>query len=63
MKNKKCKNDATHRYTWPGKDEAVACETHINGIRAIASAIGMRLQTIPLSEEDRKIGLKCSSSD
>ncbi len=59
----KCKNKAKFRYTWPGRDESVCCESHAVGIKAVANAIGLHLQIIPLSENDLKHGLTCSSEE
>ncbi len=55
-----CDNQARYRFTWPGKDEAVICEDHVGRLRGLASAIGLHLQVIPLSEEDLKTGLTCN---
>lgn len=45
---KGCNQEATHRYTWPGKDESYACEKCVLKLHAIADAMGMYLQIIPL---------------
>lgn len=58
-----CDNSAEYRYTWPGKDEALICEDHVGKLREIASAIGLHLQIIPLSEEDREIGFNCMQKE
>jgi len=50
---KKCGNRAFYRYTWPGRDESYICTEHVNGLRALADAIGMYLQVIPLSHEEQ----------
>jgi hypothetical protein len=44
-----CFEAATHRFTWPGKDECYFCATHANAAQRVASAIGMHLQLIPLA--------------
>jgi hypothetical protein len=44
----RCINDACYRYTWPGQNEAVICETCAVKLRAIANAMGLPLQVIPL---------------
>ena len=59
----KCTKTAKYRYTWPGKDEAVCCGKHGSGIQAVSEAIGSHMQMIPLSENDLKIGLECTSQD
>ena len=51
-KQEGCKEKATFRYTWPGKDEAGACDEHAPQLAALANAIGMRLQLIPLPVEE-----------
>jgi hypothetical protein len=46
-----CDNLAKYRYTWPGQDEALICEEHVGKLRGVASALGLYLQIISLSEE------------
>ena len=46
-----CDKPAAYRYTWPGKDEKGTCEEHGLQLLALANAIGMHLQLIPLEEE------------
>jgi len=58
-----CDNPARYRFTWPGKDEAVICDEHVDKLRSVASAIGLPLQIIPLSEQDLKLGLICCQKD
>jgi len=40
-----------YRFTWPGQDEAAICGAHVLHIRRIASAMGLHVQTIPLTPE------------
>lgn len=47
-KQHECKNEASYRYTWPGKDESVICEAHVGKLRSVAAAMGMYLQVLPL---------------
>ena len=54
-----CDNPAKYRFTWPGNDEAVICEKCVNQLRGVASAMGLHLQIIPLSELVLKLGLTC----
>ena len=56
---KTCKNPARYRYTWPGDDESLICEKHVAKLAAVAEAMGLYLQIIPLSEEDLKMELNC----
>lgn len=56
----KCDNEAAYRFTWPGEDESLICEKHVPKLQDVASAIGLALQIIPLSENDRLIGLTCN---
>ena len=60
-KENKCKNPAFFRYTWPGKDESLACVIHAQDIKIVADAIGLHLQSIELSKEDLLKGLTCES--
>lgn len=48
---KGCSSPAAYRYTWPGTDEAGICEAHAEKAKAIASAMGLHLQMIPLEPE------------
>lgn len=48
----KCDKKATHRFTWPGRDESFICGEHLPKLQGVASAIGMSLQTIPLHESE-----------
>lgn len=50
--SKKCGEPAVFRYTWPGKEEAVVCTDCADKVRAIANAIGMFQQLIPLTPKD-----------
>jgi len=43
-----CGNLGAFRFTWPGEDEAEICVIHAPGILAVAKAIGMHLQLIPI---------------
>ena len=54
-----CDNPARYRFTWPGQDEALICEDHVDRLFSIAAGIGLRLQIIPLSEKDLEMGLIC----
>ena len=46
-----CGKDAAYRYTWPGRDEAFICEDHSGKLRAVANAMGLPLQMIPVKPE------------
>ena len=46
-----CGQDAIYRYTWPGRDEAFICEKHSKKLRAVADAMGLHLQLIPVLPE------------
>lgn len=49
-----CDEPAVYRYTWPGRDEAGACETHTTMALSIAAAMGLHLQMIPLEPAPRR---------
>lgn len=58
-----CPCVATHRYTWPGRDEAFVCKEHADMVRTVAAAMGLTLQLIELDlpelelpDENRTIG-------
>lgn len=44
-----CGRPAAYRYTWPGRDEDVICEEHSGQLRAVAVAMGLHLQLIPVA--------------
>ncbi len=50
-----CNKPARYKYTWPGKDENVICESCGLKLQAVASAVGMHLQMRQLDE----INLTC----
>ena len=58
-----CDNPARYRFTWPGQDESVICEDHVDKLLSIAAGIGLYLQIIPLSEKDLEMGLICNQKD
>ena len=53
-RQKDCRAYANYRYTWPGRDESYVCEPHAAKVRAVAGAIGMHLQLIPLGDADHR---------
>ena len=48
----KCEQQAAYRYTWPGHDESYICEEHSKKLLAVAGAMGMYIQLIPLDADD-----------
>jgi len=54
-----CDKLAEYRFTWPGQDEALICGGHVGALRKIASAMGLHLQVIPLSEKELMAVPKC----
>lgn len=44
MDNVKCGHTAALRYTWPGRDEAYACNCCAVRIKRVADAMGFHLQ-------------------
>jgi hypothetical protein len=49
---KGCENPAAFRFTWPGKDEAGICAIHAVKMQGITRAMGLYVQTIPLTVDD-----------
>lgn len=47
-----CRNYASDRYTWPGKDEAAICQSCAGKLRGVANAIGLHVQLIPLTDAE-----------
>lgn len=49
---KSCDRDAVARYTWPGRDETGICAEHVGKLRAVAEAMGLPLQIIPIMKKE-----------
>lgn len=61
-----CIRQPSYRYTWPGRDEAGICESHVGKLRSVAAAMGLPLQIIPLNACPAEIeggAMKPPSSD
>ena len=48
----KCPNRASHRFTWPGREESFVCMGHSDKVRNIADAMGFLCQLHPIHESD-----------
>ena len=59
MSDNKCGSPAMYRYTWPGKDESLACVLCAIKLQKIAHAIGLQLHMIKLNQEDMLNGSTC----
>lgn len=46
---KGCDSLGLFRFTWPGKDEAYICGEHVHLLSAVAGAMGLHVQIIPVS--------------
>ena len=47
-----CGGVGNFRYTWPGRDEAWVCLLCVQKLQAVAAAIGIHVQFIPLTVDD-----------
>jgi hypothetical protein len=47
-----CEFRPVFRYTWPGRDEAGVCGVHAVRLAAVAAAMGLHLQLIPLDDAE-----------
>ena len=47
-----CGNPATHRFTWPGREESFICQEHLPKLQGVCSAMGMYCQFNPVHESD-----------
>lgn len=56
-----CGKPAVYRYTWPGRNEALICEKHAGGLRAIASAMGLYIQLIPVPADSGECAQKVAA--
>ena len=45
-----CQEYAVFRYTWPGRGESFICLQHSLAMIAIAKAMGLYVQLVPLAE-------------
>ncbi len=48
----RCGELANIRYTWPGKDEVIACVNCAQKAANVANAIGLHLQLVPVTSRD-----------
>jgi hypothetical protein len=39
-----CRNEGTHRFTWPGRDEAVICDACLPKLKQVVAGLDMHLQ-------------------
>ena len=49
-----CENRAFFRFTWPGRDESFICSGHSAKLRAVADAIALSLELIPLERAEHQ---------
>lgn len=52
MSDSKCENVAAYRYTWPGSNERLICESCSQKLRAIANAMGLYVQLIEVDVDE-----------
>ena len=45
-----CGEKASHRFTWPGENEAGICKEHVDKLINTAAALGFPLRVIPLGD-------------
>lgn len=50
--SEQCKNQATLRFTWPGRDESYICNSCADKADAVAQAMGLHLQFLPVGAEE-----------
>lgn len=50
-----CTEKAGYRFTWPGKDESFICEKHVSKLKAVANAMGLYVQVVPLEESSQEV--------
>lgn len=51
-----CGNPGAYRYTWPGKNESVVCEEHLEKLKRVAYAMGVYIQLIPIPQRPEPKG-------
>ncbi len=51
-----CSSYAAVRFTWPGREESAVCAEHAVQLSGVASAIGLRLQLVPISVDEHLAG-------
>lgn len=47
-----CDEPAAWTFTWPGKDRAGICDKHKPKLCAIANAMGLYIQVLPIAERE-----------
>jgi len=47
-----CDNKCVGLYTWPGQNQSGICDNHLIKLKAVAQAMGMFLQIIPMDDND-----------
>ena len=50
----KCNKLGEYRFTWPGSNESFICCDHVGQLKAVANAIGLSLQIIPIENDIEK---------
>lgn len=60
--NKGCHELPLFRYTWPGRDEQAICVRHSLRLAAVAGAMGLPIQLVPLTPEEQRT-MSCSQED
>jgi len=58
-KEKRCTNPADFMFSWPGQAPSFICNEHVPKLRAIASAMGFKIEIIQIFKADKDMGIKC----
>ena len=51
-----CDDDATFKFTWPGRDQAAVCATCALTVRGVANAMGLHVQFLVIDGEEHFAG-------
>jgi len=58
-KGTKCQTLADFMFSWPGQAPSFICNEHVPKLRAVANAMGMKIEIIQISKADKDMGIKC----
>lgn len=55
-----CQNLADFMFSWPGQGPSFICNEHVPKLRAVANAMGLKIEIIQISKPGKDMGIKCS---
>lgn len=52
MSEVQCQNTGTHKFIWPGREEAYICTEHLQKLLSISQAMGISVPVRPIPEAE-----------